>query len=248
MAITVWRSTRSIGRPMPRSETRDNVATSSESLTGSGDMPRSVAIASQPDSDAWCHRDSAPGRRNHVRRARCRPTASPARVLYLLRRQPPEVRVLTLARSRAPSVRAAGGPGKISRAAIWATTVSVNLGTTCSPITINAPVNPVVRCRRGRRAERMTAAATLSGENAGGIARIARPDWFAARANIGVSIGPGRTAQTLIAERCHVDWCRLSVSPRMAYLLITYVGTIGFGISPSSDETLISTPCWREWK
>ena len=35
MAITVWRRTRSIGRPMPRSDTSDSVATSSDSLTGS---------------------------------------------------------------------------------------------------------------------------------------------------------------------------------------------------------------------
>src|SRR5687768_14538546 len=33
MAMTVWRSTRSTGRPMPRSETNDSVATSSDSLT-----------------------------------------------------------------------------------------------------------------------------------------------------------------------------------------------------------------------
>src|SRR4051812_27310298 len=44
MAITVWRSTRSIGRPIPRSDTSDSVATSSESFTGSFATSRSVVI------------------------------------------------------------------------------------------------------------------------------------------------------------------------------------------------------------
>ena len=151
------------------------------------------------------------------------------------RRHPPEVRLGTLAASSAPRVDGAATGRKTSRAAIWATTVSVNRGRTCMPVMISAPVRPVVRCRRGRRTDRMTAAATRSGEKAGGIARIARPDRFAARANIGVSMGPGRTVQTRIRERCHVDWWRLRVSPRTANLLIEYVGTTGFGTSGALD-------------
>ena len=45
MATTVWRSTRSIGRPMPRSATSDSVATSSARVTGREESEATVSLS-----------------------------------------------------------------------------------------------------------------------------------------------------------------------------------------------------------
>ena len=59
MAITVWRSTRSIGRPMPRSDTSDSVATSSDSLTGMRSDSSTSPSSSRRAAPGWS-RNSAP--------------------------------------------------------------------------------------------------------------------------------------------------------------------------------------------
>ena len=58
MATTVWRSTRSIGRPIPRSATSDSVATSSASDTGRSESEGTTSFSRTcPDKQATAQPD-----------------------------------------------------------------------------------------------------------------------------------------------------------------------------------------------
>ena len=148
------------------------------------------------------------------------------------RRHPPEVRLGTLAASRHPSRRCGDGSkdeschdlGDHGFGESWENVhaghdqCAGEAGRALPPWSSNGSND---RCRYALRGEGWRDRSNRSPGPIRGAGEHRRVD--------------GRTVQTRIRERCHVDWWRLRVSPRTANLLIEYVGTTGFGTSGALD-------------